>query len=96
MGRANINAAGGFLRALQEPRAGGQSVDPLPAKDVLRLLVAQPLPPSALADRLNLNEDAIVRTVRSLQDLSLVLVRVGADEDLIELTERGREVTGTT
>ena len=95
----NINAAGGFLRALRAGarRPGGQGVavppEHLPVAAVLVELSAEDNQPvGELMERLGLDFSVMRDTLSNLRDLKLVVIEAADGGDRVRLTETGRVV----
>lgn len=90
-----INAAGGFLRALKQPeRPGGQALGgtPLPVKETLLLLSERPRLSSEIAAALTISETDAARTLENLRGLGLVDVQSTGEGDRAALTDLGSQV----
>ncbi len=90
----NINAAGGFLRALRDQSGpGGQAIGApsLPVKELLLLVAARQRTIDELVSELETNAAVVRRAAENLKGLGLVGIRAG-EHDFVSITDLGREV----
>lgn len=92
-----INAAGFFLRALKEedePAPGAQSSKrtPLPVRDILVALEAASQSMDQLQHLFDGGWNVLQETVGNLRSLGLVELDVDGEQELVSITDLGRDV----